>query len=208
MEKQERKLTPQEQKRHEAFEKIAEQMVEEGYRRHELTIGVTFANIVGPLIILPVCLIVAMVYFYSKESEDFLYLQLGWSFFVLLGILFVVHELIHGVVWTIFAKEHMRSVSFGVIPKFLTPYCVCEEPLKKWQYILGALMPTLILGFGLAGAAIAMRSDLIFLLSECMILGGCGDVLIVGNLLRYKPEGKDVMVYDHPDKIGAVLFER
>lgn len=208
MEKEGRKLTLQEQKRQEAFEKISEQMRADGYRKHELTVGVGFANVVGPLVMLPVCLLVAFIYFYSKRSEELLHIQFEWSFFFLLLGLIVLHEVIHGLTWGIFAKGHLRSISFGMIWSALTPYCTCGEPLKKWQYILGGLMPTFVLGFGMAAAAIGLQSDTVFLLSELMILSGCGDALIVGKLLLYKPDGKDVMFYDHPYKGGTVLFER
>lgn len=64
-------------------------------------------------------------------------------------MLTVVHELIHGITWGIFAEKHFQSINFGVIWKMLTLYCHCSVPLKKWQYVLGAAMPTLVLGAGL-----------------------------------------------------------
>ena len=38
------------------------------------------------------------------------------------------------------------NMKFGVIWKMLTPYCHCKEPLKVGQYILGGVMPAVILG--------------------------------------------------------------
>ena len=72
-------------------------------------------------------------------------------------------------------KVNYNSITFGVIWKVLTPYCTCSEPLKKWQYILGDLMPTLILGFGMTAISIVFRQPLLFVLSELMVLSVGGD---------------------------------
>lgn len=208
MQKQERKLTRKEQERKERLEQTSQKMSAEGYRKQDLTVGVVFANVVGPLIMLPFCVIIGVTYLYTKFSGDLLSFHIGWSFLPLFIVLIVLHEAIHGLTWGIFAKGHLRSISFGVIWGALTPYCTCAEPLKRWQYILGGLMPTLILGFGMAGASVVLQSDLLFLLSEAMIFAGCGDFLIVWKLLMYKTAGKDVMFYDHPYECGTVVFER
>ena len=208
MQKQERKLTLKEQERKERLEQISQKMSADGYHRHELTVGLVFANVVGPLIMLPFCVIVGVIYFYTKFSGDSLSFHLEWSFFPLFIALIVLHEVIHGLTWGIFAKTHLKSITFGVIWRALTPYCTCGEPLKRWQYVLGGLMPTLILGFGMAAASVVLQSDLLFFLSEAMIFGGCGDFLIVLKLLMYKAAGKDVLFYDHPYEGGTVVFER
>ena len=208
MQKQERKLTRKEQERKDRLEQISQKMSAEGYHKQDLTVGVVFANVVGPLVMLPFCVIVGVIYFCTKFSGELLSFRIGWSFFPLLVVLIVLHEVIHGLMWGIFAKGHLRSIAFGVIWSALTPYCTCEEPLKRWQYVLGGLMPTLILGFGMAVASIVLKSDLLFLLSEVMIFAGCGDFLIVWKLLTYNTSGKDVMIYDHPYECGSVVFER
>lgn len=208
MQKQERKLTKKEQERKERLEQISQKMSADGYRRHELTVGVVFANVVGPLIMLPFCVVVALIYFATKVSGVLLSFHIEWVLLPLLIVLIVLHEAIHGLTWGIFAKDHLRSISFGVIWSALIPYCTCREPLKRWQYILGGLMPTFILGFGMAAVSIVLHSDILFFLSECMILSGCGDFLIVLKLLMYKTGGKDVMFYDHPYECGTVVFER
>ena len=39
-------------------------------------------------------------------------------------------------------------------------------------------------------------------------MGGAGDILISSMLLFYKTNGKDVILIDHPTKIGLVVFEK
>ena len=47
--------------------------------------------------------------------------------------------------------------------------------MKKWQYLLGTAMPTLVLGGGGAVAAVMTNQLLLFLAAEYMILSGGGD---------------------------------
>ena len=133
---------------------------------------------------------------------------LKYIFFVIFIILVIVHELIHGVTWEIFTKNRFKSIGFGVIWKMLTPYCTCSEPLKKKQYIIGGLMPTLILGFGLAVVSIFFKQSVLFILSQLMILAGGGDFLIVLKMLFYRCKSREVLYYDHPYELGVVVFEK
>lgn len=207
MQRLERKLTPKEQQRKAEFEKVAEHMRGDGYSQHDLTVGVAFANIAGPFLMLPFVTIVGLLYFFTKPSGDALF-RIDLLFLPLFIVLIVLHEAIHGLTWGILSKDHFQSISFGIIWTALTPYCTCREPLKRWQYILGGLMPTWILGFAMAAVSIVLHSDLLFLLSEGMILAGCGDFLIALKLLLFQTKGKDVLFYDHPYECGLVAFER
>ncbi len=90
----------------------------------------------------------------------------------------------------------------------LTPYCTCVEPLKKWQYVVGGAMPTLILGFGLAVIAAVIGNFGLLVLSEVMILSGGGDFFIILKMLLARHPNKDVLYYDHPYECGVVAFER
>ena len=75
-------------------------------------------------------------------------------------------------------------------------------------YIIGAAMPTLILGFGLAIAAIGTGSAWLFFLTELMILGGGGDFLIIWKILLYRSKSKEVFYFDHPYEVGLAVFEK
>lgn len=70
-----------------------------------------------------------------------------FSFMMLLFIGIVSHELLHGVIWALFAKRGFKSIRFGIIKDpFFAPYCHCKEPLLIKHYILGAISPALVLG--------------------------------------------------------------
>ena len=152
------------------------------------------ANVMALFLPLPFVALACTAYFRANPSEagaaDISSGIWGIPFMYLaaLIILIVVHELIHGITWAVFAKNHFRSIDFGVIWKMITPYCTCSEPLKKWQYITGGAMPTLILGGGLTAVAAACSSFPLLFLAVIMIFGGGGDIFIILKMLMFAPE--------------------
>ncbi len=122
--------------------------------------------------------------------------------------LIVAHELIHGLVWGICAKRHWKAVSFGVIWKYLTPYCTCDEPLSRRAYVADALAPTIVLSLVPVAVAYVTGSILWLGIGLLMILGGGGDLAIVLKMLRFKPDDADVLYLDHPYECGLVAFVR
>lgn len=209
MKNHERKLTEKELKRKEQFDILRAEMKKNGYKEKELTIGILQANVEAIIIMLPFVVAAAMIYFHVNSSGA---QEISLSFSILLVpillVMIVLHELIHGLVWGCFAKNHFHSIEFGVIWKALTPYCTCSEPMKKWQYILGGAMPTLVLGAGTAAMAVVTNQLLLFFVAELMIFSGGGDFLIILKILLYRSGRKETVYYDHPYECGVVVFEK
>ncbi|MCI6375897.1 MAG: DUF3267 domain-containing protein [Clostridiales bacterium] len=207
--KKERVLTEKEEQRKCAFEEKAEKLISEGYTQKNLIIGVVQANILAIIIMLPFAIVLGYIgcLVGNGKYQEFNIIDIG-LFFVLMIVLMVIHELIHGITWGLFAENHWKDIEFGIIWKMLTPYCTCKSALTKLQYIIGGLMPTLILGFGLGLVAIIIGNMLLFLLAELMIFGGGGDFLIAGKLLMFRTKYKDCIYMDHPTECGLVAFYR
>ncbi len=206
---EERKLSKTEQQRKEKYNLICKDMEEKGYTKHDLTINVKKANILACFIAFPLAIIMFGIFWVvNRGVHNF---ESIWDLYIALAIFFVlvvVHEFIHGVTWAIFTKSKFKAISFGIIWKALTPYCTCSESLGKWQYFLGAAMPTLVLGIGIGLVAIVFDSFLWFVVAEFMIFGGGGDMLIITKLFTFKPKGSDVVFYDHPYECGLIAFEK
>lgn len=211
MAKNERKLTPAEQKRKEQFALVCEEMERQGYRKTDLTIGVVKANLLALIVMLPFAVlsgavVLSRVSFLSMVESmspfDFL------LYLLVMLLLTAVHEGIHALTWAMFGKDYWKSIRFGVIWKALTPYCTCLRPAKRGQYILGAAMPTLVLGIGLTAAAALTGIFWVFILALAMIFGGGGDFAIILKILLHRQCGKEAVYYDHPYECGVVVFEK
>ena len=204
-----RELTEAEQKRLERFNKLSEDMTAGGYRRTELTVSIVSANIFGVVLLIPLLVLsfVLLILLHDDISFDYSPLTLTVGL-VILAVLIVVHELIHGASWAIFAEHHFKDIEFGFMKQYLTPYCTCCVPLSKGQYIFGALMPLIILGIVPMAVGIAAGSFPLTLLGIIMTDSASGDIMIVRNILRYKSSADDIVYIDHPTQAGGVIFER
>ncbi|MCQ2483126.1 MAG: DUF3267 domain-containing protein [Clostridia bacterium] len=200
-----RKLTPKEQRRLEKISKIISHKEAEGYKRTDLTISIVKANVVATVAC--VVLIALSSVLYSIIYGDYI-ANYSWKLILFLFISFAIHEFIHGFFWGIFASEHAKSIEFGFIVKMFTPYCTCLEPLGKWQYLIGCVMPGVILGlFPYITAFIIGNTSMLFY-GVVMLVGAAGDTMIMYKLLRFKSEAKDVIFMDHPTECGLIVLEK
>ena len=211
MEEKNRKLTEAEKRRLAHFEEVKEAHIRDGYAVKELTIGIVKANVYAILMALPLCLVTVIPFIWVNRGK--LYFEGNplvsmVLYVIVLAVLIVVHELIHGLTWSIFAEDHFKSIEFGFMKEYMTPYCTCTVPLKKGAYIAGALMPLVILGIIPSVIAIFTGSFFLLAIGFVMILSAGGDIMIVLKLLSYKSGAADVLIYDHPTQAGSVIFER
>jgi len=126
-------------------------------------------------------------------------------FFILLTVGIVVHELIHGITWACFVKHGWKSISFGVIWKYLTPYCHCKEPMPVHAYMWGAMMPCLILGVIPAIVAVVIGHLPLLVYGIIFITAAAGDIWMTWLLTKEK---SDSMILDHPSEAGYYVLEK
>ncbi len=205
----ERKLTEKERVRLERFNEMAASMEAQGYRKTMLTVSIVWANVFAVILLIAVAAIGITLYF-LKQGEIFgrlTILQTVILFLVFLALI-VLHELIHGIGWSLSTKNGFKDIEFGVMLDSLTPYCTCSQPLGKGQYILGAVLPLVTLGILPMIAGILIGSFYTLMIGVMMTASAAGDILIILKILRYKSKAKDVVYIDHPTEAGGVIFER
>ena len=204
-----RALTPAEQKRLEEFEALAAHMIEEGYSRVELTVGIVKANVFAVVLLIPLFIVGYGLFLLRNRTFGGGFTPLSM---LLLAVAFlalvVVHELIHGIGWALFAEHGFKDIEFGFMKQYLTPYCACLVPLTKGQYIFGALLPCVTLGVIPMIVAILVGSLPLLFLGIIMTDSAAGDILIVWKILRYRSQAKEIVYMDHPTQAGGVIFER
>jgi len=188
----------------------------DNYQKEKLTISEVKANILAVLFIFPIFIAYSLPYYLIWKDnisidklkiiiQNLKFNIIGYGLFFLLTLIFgiVLHELIHGITWAKFTKHGFKSIKFGILLKMLTPYCHCKEPLMVKQYILGAIMPAIILGFIPALYAIIFGNFYLLIFGLFFTFAAGGDFLIV-NLLR--KEKMTDFVQDHPSEVGCYIF--
>ena len=209
-EEKNRVLSPAEKKRLDNYEKISSDLTGQGYKRTELTIGIKTANTFAVIMGIPLAVIAIGLFFIINRNREWKGVSSTdlWILAVIFFVMIAVHELIHGVTWAIFTENHFKDIEFGFIKENFTPYCSCTRPLSRWEYILGAMMPLIILGIIPSIAGICIGSLKVLIFGIVMIISAGGDILLVVQILRYKSQAKEVLYVDHPTQAGGVVFER
>ncbi|AZB28552.1 DUF3267 domain-containing protein [Chryseobacterium balustinum] len=189
----------------------------ENYTEKKLTIDLKKANIYSLKILLYSCVIFLIPYVFlwqyqfsfehftatfKRFIEKYTFLS-GFIplFFMVLGI--VLHELIHGLTFLPFCKNGFKSIKFGFLKQYFTPYCHCKEPLKLKYYRIGVLMPAIILGFLPSVWAIAIGNFYLLCFGIFFIMGAAGDFMILMTLKNENPED---LVLDHPSEAGCFVY--
>ncbi len=186
-----------------------------GYVKEERFIDLYKANIFALLLFVPIILLYTFpFYLIWGPDEPFVFiknmLEITSLSSALLGVLVIaigvaVHELIHGITWSCYTKNGFRSIKFGVLMKMLTPYCHCKEPLRVRQYIIGALMPSIILGIIPIMYAWYSGNIHILLFAIFFTVSAAGDFMIVQLIWR---EDMRSLVLDHPSEAGCFIYKK
>ncbi|AIM38310.1 DUF3267 domain-containing protein [Sphingobacterium sp. SG20118] len=192
-----------------------EQYLSENYTKEMRTINLYWANIVALFLMIFIILIYGIPFYLLWNKQDYIaifkdafggsYIYTSALIFFVMTLGIILHELIHGITFSFYTKYGFKSIKFGIIAKMLTPYCHCKEPLKVKQYMIGAFMPAIILGF--LPAIIALITGNLFLLIFAIFFTGsaAGDFLIIQLLWK---EDKDSMVLDHPSEAGCYIYKK
>ena len=153
-----------------------------------------------------ISLFVFGIIFYMVWQPEFNFSFSSLIQFILLFIIgIVVHELIHGIVFALYAERGLKSISFGILWEYLTPYCHCSEPIKLKGYIIGALMPGILIGIIPAIVSLFNGSMMLLILGVFFISAAGGDFLIVWMLRK---ENADSYVLDHPSEPGCFIYRK
>ena len=191
------------------------------YTRELITFNLVKANLYALVSIIPIIIIYVIPYYLiwrdsiNKETIKNLliyykhngYLNPVLIFTIIMFLLtigIILHELIHGITWAKFTKNGFKSIRFGVLWKFLTPYCHCKEPLLIKHYIIGAIMPAIILGLLPAIISLITGNVILLIFGIFFTMAAFGDFMIVFLLIK---ENKNSLVQDHPSEVGCYIYK-
>ena len=193
--------------RKDRVQQLCKNLESEGYSQNDLTVSPETANTSAIITTLPFILIHIVLFGIIVGWESFI--NVNWFLLYIIFILSViVHELIHGLFFSIFASSHFSAIEFGVLWKSLNPYCYCAEPINKTQYLIAILMPGIILGTCIGVISILCGFAELLVLSVLGYLGASGDFLIALKIIRFSVHGKKALFIDHPEKPGLLVFTK
>ncbi len=192
--------------------RLNDEQFDTGYEKVLKIIDIVKANNIGLKLLIPTILIYGLpFYLIWKDSisfKDMFSADSGWVFLKWLTIFLagiVAHELVHGITWALYAKKGFRSIKFGILWKYITPYCHCKEPLQIRHYLIGAITPFIFVGLLPAVYAIITGSINWLLFGIFYTVGAVGDFLIIKLLL---PGKRNDYALDHPSEAGCYVYRK
>jgi hypothetical protein len=205
MEQQRKKPDKSEERRVANFEKRRQELAEQGYTEHIGVISFLRANIMAFVTAGPPALLLFVLYMLRWGIfSDQLTLNESILFLLLMIVSIPVHELLHGLAWSLRCREGWKSIYVGVMWSKLTPFCNCMEPLNRRSYLFGALAPLAVLGILPGCVSLLVESPLLLLFSAYNILAAGGDTTIALMLRKYK----GALFLDHPTDCGFAAFRK
>ncbi|MGB8982736.1 MAG: DUF3267 domain-containing protein, partial [Anaerolineales bacterium] len=114
--------------------------------KHDLSISMARANFVVFFIAAPLVILQFILFFAIRPGGQIRGMENLAALVIAIAASIVVHELIHGIAWTIAGRKPFSTVKFGFQWKTITPYAHLKEPIEINAYRIGAFMPGLILG--------------------------------------------------------------
>lgn len=189
----------------------------ENYKTEDAIINLGAAQIISFGYFLPFAFLFGIPYYWVwknslaleiQAQKDIIHSFGHFYVFVILAVILIgiiLHEFIHGLTWSQFAKNGLKSMKYGILWKHITPYCHCKEPLSVQHYIIGVLMPGIILGFLPCILAI-LTGNLMLLEFGLFFTYAAGGDFMIFNLIR--KESKGTLVQDHPSEAGCILYKK
>ena len=136
-----------------------------------------------------------------KEASDIL---LPWYFLSVFVVGIVLHELIHGIAWMIAGRLSFKQMKFGFQWKSFTPYAHCTVPIRKNAYVIGTIMPAIILGVLPFGISLLNGNGWILIFGILFTFAAIGDFMIIWLI---RSVAGDALVEDHPENAGCYVYE-
>lgn len=168
------------------------------------------------MIATPLIFVLFGAIFYRLHKEVWLTVfsvPTDWALFLLrlllafviyiLGV--VMHELIHGATWAMFLKGGFKFIEFGIMRKYGTPYCHSKSPMKVKHYIIGGIMPSIILGFIPLVCGLVIGNFWVMLFGFLFTTASIGDFMVVKLLMG---ENMNDYAEDHPLEAGCYVYRQ
>lgn len=172
--------------------------------KRDMSVSMERANIVVLFIGLPVVVLQFFLFGYFHPSAD---QSLTWNYLIF-GIIILagvgIHELIHGITWSLAGRKPWSAIKFGFQTRTLTPYCHLNEPVEVNAYRMGAIMPGLLVGVLPFIYSLISGDTNWFWFSLIHTSAAGGDWLVLW-IIRNVRSG--ALVEDHPSQAGCYVIE-
>jgi hypothetical protein len=175
----------------------------QNYQEKENSLNGMTVNMYSLLFSCVFIILMGFVYYniWGNFVEIFTYLNI-WSIlyiiFLIIGTVFII-EMIKGISWSKYT-----DVKITVILTSIIRFCHCDNVIKTKHYIIGLMMPIIILSIIPTLVGIIFGIDVIFLLGLLNFIICSDHIYIIWLMRKYD---KDIFIKDINNKIGFIIYD-
>jgi hypothetical protein len=179
---------------------------EAGSSLREITFDGPRLSLILILMIIPFYILGDRLFHFIWENRTPLidFTLVWWIKVISILVAVILHELIHGLVFALYAPHGFKSVTFGINLKLGALYCHCRDPLRVKHYRRAGIAPMILLGVIPLIIGLSTGSGWIKTFGLLLTIGGFGDLLICIKLYQFD---RNLMIHDHPEKLGFIIEE-
>lgn len=186
------------------FNRVQADLKANGFREKDVTIPSGKAMVLGIVYALPFVITLGLLYRFLLIERAHLSEVGGLSFYIMfiaiIAISVVIHELLHGIGWAISSGRGWSVVRFNI--SALMPSCACKAALTRGQYLVGVLLPFLVLGTGSAVFLFLYPGTVSVLTMAVNFVAAGADLLIALRAARER----GALIADHPTEAGYIAY--
>lgn len=156
------------------------------------TLNMTILNILAIILFI----IIDSLVFIIERHDNYTITMPMTIFFILMFIWLIIHELLHGIAFSLFKEVNNKNITFGMFLEKGVFYCMCKQNIGKKVILTSLLFPITIIGFiTLIIGMIINNYELVFL-SILNIVSSIGDIVMTIYFLKCP---KDIIYLDLDD---------
>lgn len=122
--------------------------------------------------------------------------------FIGLLVFFILHELCHGLGYSLFAKNK-KNIKYGIVLEKGVLYAMCQERISKTGILISLILPLVILTLITLPIGLIFNLGWLTFYSIMNLSGAVGDIAMFFLIMKMP---KDVEYIDYDNSIGAYLL--
>ena len=164
---------------------------------YKFDLDIVVANIVAIVILV----LSFLLYLLLRKEGNLFFPGIG---IVIMLLYFILHEIFHGIGYSLFAKNK-KNIKYGAILEKSVFYAMCQEPINKKAIIVSLLFPLIFLTIITGIIGIIFKIDGLIILSILNLSGASGDILMLFLIFKL-PD--DIKYIDYDNNIGCYFVSK
>ena len=124
-------------------------------------------------------IVVGGLVFFMEYKDNYVFYSDIVSLFIFMIIWLIIHEILHGIGFSIFKCVDKRSITFGMFLEKGIFYCMCKQNIPKKVILTSLFFPVTIIGVVTLIIGMIINSYILVFLSVLNIVSSIGDIVMI-----------------------------